>query len=253
MPTLNEAELFQSAAAMVAAVRLLTLGLARRQNSLVSFLFVTALALLVLSFLAPASQEYFRVFLVSTVLFWLVSFQSVKEMFALSMIEYPGIRTAARWTLYVSLGTSFLVSAALTLSHWQRGPHGAVNLYYIQVADRVIVLTLAVIVAGLLFFLSRYPLHLSRNTYVSCGFFSAVFLCQAAADLIDTFDTRLYSTFFDTCEALLCGVLFVGWAVLLRSETAAPACRVTFDAPRETDLLRQLDAMNRLLSRVGRR
>jgi hypothetical protein len=252
MPILNEAELFQSAAALVAAIRILTVGLARRQYGLVSFLWLTSVSLLMLSFLPPTSQNYFRVFLVFTVLIWVASFQAVRDMFSLSLSEYPGIRTAARWTLYLSLGTAFLVSAALTFSDWQRGPHGALNLYYVQVADRVIVLTLAVIIAGMLFFLSRYPLHLSRNTYVSCFFFSAVFLSQAAMDLIDTFNAKLYSTFFDTAEILICGALFLGWAFLLRQETAPPVRRVTFDDPRESDLLRQLDAINQLLNRVGR-
>ena len=253
MPTLNEAEIFQSAAALLAALRLLTLGLARRQKGLFSFLCTTSAVCFTLSFLPPASPNYFWIFLSGTLITWLVSIRAVREMFTLSLSEYPGIRTAAGWSLYASLTFSLLISAGLTFSHWQRGPHGTVSLYYVQVVDRVIGLALSVVVAGMMLFLSRYPLHLSRNTNISCFFFSAVFLAQAGIDLVDTFDTKLYSLSFDTVEVLICSGLFVGWTLLLRSEAEAPSRRVSFEDPRESELLRQLDAMNRLLSRVERR
>jgi hypothetical protein len=253
MLSLNEAEYIQSAASLLAAARLLKLGLARRQTAPLCFLFLFAVSCLVLSSLSAVSAGYFRVFLICTVLNWVISIWVVRDMFRLSLERYPGIQTAARWTLYSSLILSALVSIGLTFSPWQGSPHGRTNLYYVELTDRVIVLTLAVIVAGLLFFLSRYPLHLSRNTYVSCGFFSVIFLSQAIADMIDSFAAWLYSIPFDTAEVLLGGALFLGWALLLRPDNVASPQRFSFDAPRETDLLRQLDSMNQVLSRVGRR
>jgi len=253
MLTLNEAELFQGSAALIAAWRLASLGLARSQTAILSFLCLSSLCCFLLSTLPAASDYYFWIFLVCTGCTWAVSAWSVREMFSLSMAHYPGIRSAARWVLYASIAFSFLFSAGLAVSGWLKGPHGQTSLYYIQGADRVVVLTLAAIVAGLLWFLSRYPLHLSRNTYTSCILFSLVFVSEGVADLIDSFAPWLYWVGVDTAEVLLGAILFLGWAFLLRQETFAPARRVTFDDPRETDLLRQLDAMNRLLSRVGRR
>jgi hypothetical protein len=252
MTALNGSEIFQSAAAAFAAARLSRLDLIRRQRAHFSFLCVFSLTGALLSSLPAASQAYFYSFLFLTVAGWVASIWVVRDMFRLALSQYPGIQTAARWSLYASLVLSFLISCILTFY----GPHNSPGngvLYYEQIADRLIVFALAVVIAGLLWFLSHYPLRLSRNTYVSCSLFSAVFLLQSAVDMIDSFAPGLYSVPFETAEVLICGVVFLGWALVLQRESLSRLRPVTFDTPREDQLLRQLDAMNQLLGRVGRR
>jgi len=253
MPPITVAELLQGVAALAAAVRLLSLGLARRQTALLSFVVFNCVTLLLFVSLRSSSPLYFWVFIAYTVLNWAAGFWAVREMFGLSMGAYPGIRTAARWALCATMALAGLLSAAVTVSSWGSGRNGRSNLFYIEVADRSFLFSLAVIVAGLIFFLSRYPLHLLRNTYVSCGFFSAILLCQAAADLFDSVSAHLYSYESDLAISLVCGVLYVGWTALLRREEAPANGRITFEKPDERELLGELEAMNRLLGRVGRR
>jgi hypothetical protein len=250
MPAIYLAEFLQGAAAAVAAYRLLSAGLARTQWALFSFLVLNAAALAVLGSLPVASHPYFWIFIGYTALNWLVSCLAVREMFALSMGGYPGIRSAARWSLYLSVTVA--VSLSFLMAALAPTRNGRTNFFYIQLADRSIAFSLAVVVAGLLLFLSRYPLHLSRNTYVSCSFFSAILLCQAAVDLIDSLRTLLFSRYADTAEVLICGLAFLGWAAMVRPERESLSGRITFVRPDETELLRQLEAMNRLLTRVGR-
>lgn len=253
MPPVKTAEFVEGVAALTAALRLLSLGLGRGQAALVSYLLFNAAAPLVLISLSTSSPVYFWSFIAYAIMNWIVGFRAVREMFTLSMSDYPGIRTAARWALWAITGLAALACIALTASSWGAGRNGRSNLFYVEVADRSFLFTMAAVAAGLVFFLSRYPLHLLRNTYVSCGFFSAVLLCEAAADLVDSVSSHLFSNDVDVAAALLCGVFYAGWALLLKPETAVASGRISFEKPDENHLLGELEAMNRLLGRVGRR
>jgi hypothetical protein len=253
MPPIDAAEFLQGIAALAAAFRLLSLGLARRQTALFSFVLLNAANLLVLVSIPSDSPLYFWLFIGFTVVNWVAAFLAVRGMFGLSMGDYPGIRTAARWALYATTSLAALLALGIGASAWGAGRNGRSNLFYIEVADRSFLLTLAVIVVGLIFFLSRYPLHLLRNTYVSCAIFSGILLSQAAADLVDSLSPHLYSHGTDIAASLVCAAFYVAWAFLLRPEEAVAAARISFEAPDESALLGELEAMNRLLGRVGRR
>jgi hypothetical protein len=251
MSSLSVAEFVQAAAAAAAAFRLLSAKLGRQQKALLLFISFNAVAQLSLAPLPVRSALYFWSFISYTVLNWAAGFLAVREMFSLSMGGYPGIRTAARWTLYVSISLALLLSLAITYSAWGPGRNGRSRLFYIQVADRSVLVTLIVIIGGLILFLSRYPLHLPRNTYVSFSFFSCILLCQALPDLIDSFGSQLFYFPVDIAGLWICAVLYCGWAYLLGPETSP--VRVSVRKVDETGLLRELEAMNAMLVRVGRR
>jgi hypothetical protein len=251
MPALSLAEFLQGAAAAAAALRLMAVGLVKAQSALLTFLVFNALGLSFLATLPLESHLYFWSFIAYSAIDWAVSLWAVREMFGLSLSQYPGIRTLARLTLYGAVCAGAVVSA--TAVALQPGRNGRTYFYYVQIADRSVVFSLAVVVLALIAFLSRYPLHLSRNTYISCSCFSAVLLCQAGGNLIDSFKTLLFSDSADMAEVLLCTAGFGVWAFLLRPAEEVSGARIGFDRPDENELLRQLDSMNRLLTRVGRR
>jgi hypothetical protein len=120
------------------------------------------------------------------------------------------------------------------------------------VAQRSIVFSLVVAIAAVLFVLSRYPLNLGRNTYVSCGFFSLMFLIEASQLLIDSMSRVLYNHFVDAAGTILISACLLSWAFLLRPQTA-PVARVAFAGPQEDRLLEQLESLNRLMARAARR
>jgi len=246
------AQRVQSIAACVTAARLLHLGLARRQPALISFLLLTALFLFALGSFASGSVAYFWLYLAYVVVNWVVSIFVVREMFALALVNYPGIGTAGRWAMYRVTGFSVVVSVAVTAICWNGRARGRSVLFYIEVADRSIVFTLGLAVAAIIFFLSRYPLHLHPNTYVSTAFFSAVFLSGAAETLVDSLSPRLYSAWVDTIQIAFAAFCFAGWALMLRQETALAPAQVNVECPSDRHLLLQLDSLNRLLAQAGR-
>ena len=134
---------------------------------------------------------------------------------------------------------------------WQEGAKRT-NLYYILVVQRSVVFTLAIIIVSILLFLTRYPLRLHRNSYVSTVFFSAVFLSEAVEMLIDSLSPHFHSTGVDVAQIGFAAACFVGWAWMLKPEIVGAPVRVTFENPHERELLQQLESLNRLLTRAGR-
>jgi hypothetical protein len=102
-------------------------------------------------------------------------------------------------------------------------------------------------------FLSRYPLHLDRNTYVASGFFSAIFFAAGAVKLIDSISTHLYLVYADAAEVIFATICFVGWGLLLRPAEKPVSVRPAANKPREAELLQQLESLNQILSRSSRR
>jgi hypothetical protein len=247
------ADFLEAAAACMAAARLFFLGLAERQSALLIYLVVAALAAFALGTLPPASPAYFWLFIAYVVVNWVVSIYAVREMFALALDRYPGIRTVGRWAMYGATGLSVAASLAITPVFWNGGRHGESHLFYVQVVNRSVVFSLAVIVAAILVFLARYPLHLHRNTYVSTSCFSAVFLSEAAVMLVDNLSPHLYSAQADRLQTLFVAACFTGWALMLRPETEAATVSRTIENPAEKELLQRLESFNSLLARAGRR
>ena len=247
------ADLLQAAAASVTAGRLFSLGLAKRQSALFVYLVEIAVVAFALGNLPAASAAYFWLYIAYVAVNWVVSIYVVREMFALALDGYPGIRTAGRWSMYGATAISVTASLAITTMFWNGGAHGRSNLFYVQVVNRSVVFTLAVIVAAILVFLARYPLNLHRNTYVSTSFFSAVFLSEAAVMLVDSLNQHLYSAQVDRMQTIFVAACFIGWAVMLRPQTVMAPARVRVENAAEKELLQQLESFNSLLARAGRR
>jgi hypothetical protein len=248
--------MLQAAAAAFAVVRLLQLHLGRRFPFLCSYLVVTALTSAFLSVVDEHSSQYFVTFMVYEPLAWLAEALAVFEMFALIFRDYPGLRTVGRWALYWALGASFGVSLFIARLVGRDLPQGgslnSLWLSYDVAFDRSINFTLTVVIVILMWFLSRYPLHLDRNTYVASGFFSAMFLAQAAVKLIDSVSPQLFARYADYPEVGFAALCFVGWGAMIRPATAPVTVRTHVNEPRETELLQQLAYLNGILSRSVR-
>jgi len=249
----SAAELVEATAAGAGAARLLYLGLSRYQPGLLCFLVFIACDLFALSCYPPTSSAYFYVYVGGTALNWLVCLYAVREILTLSLANYPGIRSAGRWAIYVGITISLSASLAITGYSWNGGANGRSRIFYLLVANRSVLFTLAVVVIVYLIFISRYPLHLQKTTYVSCGFFGAVFLSEAAVQVIDVLGQHLYFEGADTAQIFFAALCFAGWALMLGPAEADTSSRVSFSSPHEHELLLELESLNRLLARSGRR
>jgi len=251
-----QAQYLQGVGAAVAAVRLFAVRLGARQPGLLAFLVYVAVNSVLLSLFPPDSIEYFWVYVVSAPVGWVVSIWAVREIISLAMAAYPGIRTACRWTMYAAVAVSSFVSLLITAAFWRGSGSAQRGLYYLLITERSVLFSLAVVIVSLLLFLSYYPIRLHHNQYVSCGFFSAIFLSQAVQQLFDSLAPNFYSRISDVAQLGVETLCLCGWALLLRrEETVAepPVEKLSVSRPEAAHLLEQLQTMDKFLSRAGRR
>lgn len=243
----------QAAAAAFAAARLLHCRLRQRFPLLFSYLIISAVLSAIFSALSIKSRVYYWFYIAEQPISWCAAALAVREMFALIFRNYPGLQTVGKWTFYSALGLSVAVSVVLVQTLKAGGARNSIQLIYVLILDRSIGVTLTLTIVILMLILSRYPLHLDRNTYVASGFFSAIFLASGAIKLLDSLATHLYIDYADRAEVVFSALCFVGWGLMLRpAEKDAPA-RPVVNKPREAELLQQLESLNQILSRSSRR
>jgi hypothetical protein len=248
-------ELGQSAAALVAMARLISLNLAKRFPALVGYLSLLALSHLLGGGLSRESIGYFWLYVALIPVESVVGIFAVRELVALIFANYPGIRTVGRWALYAGIAISVGTSLLLTRVFWYAGPdpRSRWGLFYFETAKRSIILSLVIAIVAIVFVLTKYPLHLGRNTYLSCVFFSAMFLAEAAQLLIDSSTRLLSNEVADAVEPFFICACLLGWAFLMQRQTVPVAARVAFSSAHEDHLVQQLESFNRLMTRVARR
>lgn len=244
------AELIQAAGAVAASARLVSAGLRKHFLALLSYLVFLAVLNLVLGLENAQSLLYFYSWVVLEPLKCVFSVLAVRELFTLTFENYPGIRTTGRWAIYS--GVTLAVSISLTATIWAGGAHGRSKIFYFEACQRWVMFTLAVVIGAILWSLSRYPLHLRRNTLVSSICFSALFLADACRLFIDSLAIYLYNLPIDRTESVFACVCLLTWAVLLKPDEIIPT-RITFSTPREDHLLEQLSALNQMMDRAARR
>ncbi len=247
-------ELIQSVAACVALGRLINLRLAKRFSALFAWLGLLAVTHLLAATLSRNSALYFWFYIGVVPADCVFGLIAVRELFSLVFIDYPGIRSVGRWSMYAGIVIATAASAVVAGAFsTERARTAVCHLFYLESSQRSIGFSLAIVIATILFFLSRYPLHLGRNTYGSSAFFSALFLGDAARLLIDSMQSQLNSVAVDWGESFFVVACLIGWAMMLKPETAPKPARITFSSPEEDHLLEQLSSLNDMLGRTVRR
>jgi hypothetical protein len=247
-------EFIQVPAAIAAAGRLIYFRLAERYPALLWYLGLLAVAHLIAGGLPRGSIWYFWYYLAESLVDSSVEVFAVRELIALIFADYPGIRTVGRWALYGAIALSFATSLVLTQVFSYNGPdpRKKTALLYIELARRSIVFSLVVAIIAILFVLSKYPLNLGRNTYLSCACFSALFLIEAAQLLADSSTRLFFNELADWIAAVCASASLFAWAFLLQPYTAL-APRIAIPTAQEDHLLQQLESLNRLMTRSSRR
>lgn len=247
-------DLIEAVAAAAVVVRLIYLSLATRYPALLGYLALLAMIGFGLGLLHTVSAVYFWTYIVLEALECVFSVFAVRELLALTFNDYPGIRTVGRWAMYSGVAFALSISLLVTGFFWNGGPDGrSADLFYFEVFQRSIVFSLAFVIVTILLFLSKYPLHLNRNTLVSSAFFSVLFLSEASQLLVDSLAPKLYNVYVDWSGTVFVSICLIGWAAMLRPETERAPERIPFSTPREDYLLQQLDALNQMMTRSVRR
>jgi hypothetical protein len=248
----NLAEFLQSAAAVAVVARLAGLKLATCFPALIAWLIVVGGMELLLSLFSQSSHRYFWLYMSLVPVACAFGIAAVRELLSLVFRDYPGIRSAGRLAAFIGVAAAAGISLGAASLLQRHGSSGSQHLFYLEVLQRSVVFSLAVVILTVLYFLSRYPLHLTRNTIVSASIFSSLFLSDAVRLLIDSLQETLNSRLIDWTESAFMIACMATWTMLLRPESNTQPARVSFPSPDEQHLLRQLDSLNQLLTRVAR-
>jgi len=248
-------DLIQAVAALTAVSRLICLNLSKRFPSLLAYLVFLAAINFGFGLLSVTSAAYFWSYIVVEPLKCTFSILAVRELFALTFHDYPGIRSLSRWVMYAGVALALGISLFLTSFFWSGAASGRAHshIFYLDATQRSIISTLAVVIVANLVFLSRYPLHLSRSTLVSSTFFSVVFLSEALRILVDSLAPHLFNLYADWAESVFVSVSLLGWAALLKREPERAALQARYSRSQEDHLLLQLNSLNQLMTRAARR
>src|SRR5277367_5256221 len=160
-------------------VRLVRTGLDRKYRYLFAYLILSVAQVIVLPLIPLQSRLYLDAWMVSETLATSAYSMVVLETYTLILRDLPGIASAARRYLKISLAVA--VSASLLLVALERTPARVAQ--YFVVCERTVISTLLVFVLSALAFLVYYPIPLSRNVLsYSIGF--AVYLLVKTLTLL---------------------------------------------------------------------
>ena len=237
-------------ASILTALRLWKFGLARRYPVLTAYLLYMAPYLAGPVVLNLRSVAYYRFWMVSEPLLWIIEILLVRELCGAVLERYRGIRTLGRWTMYasmvISVGFSILaLRAHLDSALSNRSP----TLALVTGMERGVTLALAIFLLLMLFLVSRYPMHLSRNVMLITVVFTTFFLTTTLGAILRTVFDRRLGLKADVVLAALATVCVIAWMVLLTpAGEEVEGHWLHFSPHHEARLLRQLASLNRSLS-----
>jgi hypothetical protein len=241
------------------AARLYYLSLHRQYRALFAFLAfysVQSFALFAVREWIPRQRSlYAWTWLATEPILWFLYILLVLELHTLVLQNYKGLQTVGRWMLYAAIPISVLISAA-TVMPWWRNPAGRYPwLYYYFLIERGLMFSLVIFILLILFFLSRYPISLSRNIVIHTAICTLYLLSSALGYLVLNVKGHGLTWAINVALTSVTALCCVAWLVLLtpKGEGIKTLARRPFTAEEEQRLLDQLTAINSTLLRAARK
>lgn len=241
-----------AAAGVLAIYRLIRFRLHQHFPLLLAWLVISATESVLFGALGDTSIPYFWVYVILEPLSWLAAIAAAGELFALVFVAYPGIRTVGRWGLYAGITGATAVYILIASLFHRTSAHGSIHLFYIETANRAMLLSVAIVILSIRVVISRYPIQYSANISSSTTFLCIVFLSEAGRLLIDSMMPFLLNHYVDGTEDVIRVAATVIWSLTLRSADEAVRPPKPPRGAQEEHLLDQLKSVNDLLSGLGR-
>ena len=241
---------------VVAVARVIQLRLHRVYPLFLSFLSASLILQSAAVGFGTKSLAFFYTFVVLDPLRNVLYLLVVWELFSVIFRNYAGLRSLSRWVMGIAAAIS-PIGLILSLA-----AHGSVfdahSKWFVPTIvrfERGIAIGLVIFILILLYFISRYPIKLPRNSVVLCMLYSLWFIGYAALLLAASFlpisnGRRLVNE--GTAIIEIC--CYASWALLLSKAGEYSETRVRRDISPEHEqvLIGELNAMNEMLLRAGR-
>ena len=235
------------------ALKLFKSGLYRRYRFFFFYLVSLVPYGICLLVLDVNSGLYQKFWTVTTPLFWLFYILVVFELCGLILEKHKGLYTLGRWAMYLAMAVSVTVSVLSLLPRITPAmPQQTRIMGYFYAIERGVDFSLAIFILLILFFLTRYPVPLSRNVVVHAVVFSLFFLSSTLVVILHSvFGLHLKNEVDMFLTGTSCACL-VAWLVLLNAKgEKVRVSTLHFGRGDEERILHQLDSLNDTLLRAS--
>lgn len=201
------------------------------------------------------SNSYFYLFIYSQPLLLLAYVLVVMELYSLVLERYKGLYTLGRWAMYGATVVSATVSFLLLLPKIAASmPDDSKKLFYELGVERGVDLALVIFILLIVWFLSKYPVPLSRNVVIHTAIYSVFFLSDALVLLWRTMLGRNVESFFNVLAVAISSICSVAWWLMLTAEGEEVKAQSPQLRPEsEERIMQQLDLINATLLKVAKK
>jgi hypothetical protein len=246
-------------------LKLLTSGLYRRYR--IFFLYFVfrvpyLIASLVLTHLTGLdggagikSNMYFYLFIYSEPFLLLAYILMVMELYSLVLERYKGLYTLGRWAMYGAVVISGTISILTLLPKLGPSiPEPSKRIYFEVGAERGVDFALVIFILLIVWFLSKYPVPLSKNVVTHTVIFAVFFLSDALVLLWRTMLGYPVNDIFNAVATAISSACSVAWCLMLSANGEDVRTQTTQLRPEsEERILQQLDLLNQTLLKVSRK
>lgn len=201
------------------------------------------------------SDLYFYLFYYSEPLLLLAYILVVMELYSLVLERYKGLYTLGRWAMYGAILISSTISILTLLPKIGASePEPSKRMFYEMAAERGVDLALVIFILLIVWFLSKYPVPLSRNVVIHTVIYAIFFLSNSLALLWRTLLGYDLNTTFNLIVTAITSACSVAWWLLLSAkgeEVRAQGPEIRPES--EERILQQLDLLNQTLLKVSRK
>ena len=201
------------------------------------------------------SDLYFYLFYYPEPFLLLAYILVVLELYRLVLERYKGLYTLGRWAMYGATLISGTISILTLLPKISPStPEPSKRLFYEIGAERGVDLALVIFILLIVWFLSKYPVPLSRNVVIHTVIYSVFFLSDALALLWRTLLGFHVNDTFNVIGTAISSACAIAWWLMLSEKGEEVRVNVPeIRAGSEERILQQLDLINATLLKVSRK
>jgi hypothetical protein len=202
-----------------------------------------------------SSNLYFYSFFFTEPVLILAYIFVVVELYSLVLERYRGLYTLGRWAMYGAILISGTISVLTLLPKIAPStPEPSKRLIYEIGVERGVDLALVIFILLIVWFLSKYPVPVSRNVVAHTVIYSVFFLSDALVLLWRTLLGYHINNVFNVISTAVSSACAVAWWMMLSAsgeEVRTQAPQIRPDS--EERILQQLDLLNATLLKVSRK
>ena len=199
------------------------------------------------------SAAYLKFWVATEPIIWVFYVLLVMELYSLVLENHKGLYTLGRWAMYVSLAVSLTVSGLTMMAGWTAANvKRSLLLAYFFAIERGIVFSLLLFLLIALFFLSRYPVPLSRNVVLHSLAYSALFLSNTLGLFVRSVLGVTVSRAVSLSLMAVSSVCILVWLVFFDAEgERSPMKLPRLDPMEEERVLSQLATLNSTVLKIS--